>query len=325
MDPRLITAVIVVVGVPAVLVGYIVATEQVLRIFPGRVQPRIRPWLWLAPALAFLFVFLIYPTIGTAVRSLQDQLGTKWVGLNNYAWFFSDNGTLSALKNNVIWVVLLTVLAVGFGLLIAVLVDRVRYESIAKSVIFMPLAISGTAASVIWLFMFWYQPRGAPQTGTLNAVLAPLGVGPVPWLIISKFSINTILLVVVMAWMWTGFCMVIISAALKAINPELLEAARVDGATEWQVFRGITLPLLAPTLAVVATTIIITALKAFDIVYVMTNGNFDTQVIANSMYQEMFLFSNFSRGSAIAIVLMVAVIPVMAFNIQRFQAQEAIR
>lgn len=325
MDPRLITAVIVVVGVPAVLVGYIVATEQVLRIFPGRVQPRIRPWLWLAPALAFLFVFLIYPTIGTAVRSLQDQLGTKWVGLNNYAWFFSDNGTLSALKNNVIWVVLLTVLAVGFGLLIAILVDRVRYESIAKSVIFMPLAISGTAASVIWLFMFAYQPQGAAQTGTLNAVLTPLGVGPVPFLTVSNFSFNTILLVVVSTWTWTGFCMVIISAALKGINPELLEAARVDGANEWQVFRGIILPLLTPTLAVVSTTIIITALKAFDIVYVMTNGNFDTQVIANEMYQVMFNFGDFGRGSAVAIVLMLAIIPVMALNIRRFQAQEAIR
>ncbi len=325
MDPRLITAVVVVVGVPAVLIGYIMATEQVLRIFPGRMQPRIRPWLWLAPALAFLFVYLVYPTIGTAVRSLQNSLGTKWVGLSNYAWFFGDSGTLSALKNNLIWVVGLTVLAVGFGLLIAILVDRVRYEPVAKSVIFMPLAISGTAASVIWLFMFQYQPQGAAQTGTLNAILTPLGIGPVPFLTISNWSFNTLLLVLVMTWTWTGFCMVIISSALKSINPELLEAARVDGATEWQVFRRIILPLLAPTLAVVATTIVITALKAFDIVYVMTNGNFDTQVIANSMYQEMFLFGNFSRGSAIAIVLMIAIIPVMALNIRRFQAQEAIR
>jgi alpha-glucoside transport system permease protein len=325
MDPRLITALVVVIGIPAVLVGYIVATEQLLRIFPQRVQPRIRPWLWLAPALAFLFVYLIYPTIGTAVRSLQDQLGTRFVGLANYAWFFSDNSTLHALKNNLIWVVLLTALTVGLGLVIAVLVDRVHYEPVAKSVIFLPLAISATAASVIWLFMFAYQPPGAPQTGTLNAALAPLGVGPVPWLIISNFSFNTILLVVVMAWMWTGFCMVIISAALKGINPELLEAARVDGATEWQVFRNIILPLLTPTLAVVSTTMIITALKAFDIVYVMTNGNFDTQVIANAMYQEMFNFDDFGRGSAIAIVLMLAIVPVMAVNIRRFQAQEAIR
>jgi alpha-glucoside transport system permease protein len=325
MDPRLTTALIVVIGVPAVLVGYIVATEQVLRVFPERAQPRIRPWLWLFPALAFLFVFLIYPTIGTFIRSLQNAAGTQFTGLANYAWFFGNNGTLSALKNSLIWVVLLTALTVGLGLLIAVLVDRVRYESFAKSVIFLPLAISATAASVIWLFMFAYQPPGTPQTGTLNALVTSVGIAPQPWLTLSGFSFNTILLVVVTTWIWTGFCMVIISAALKGINVELLEAARVDGATEWQVFKGIIFPLLLPTLAVVSTTIIITALKAFDIVYVMTNGNFDTQVISNSMYQEMFNFGNFSRGSAIAIVLMVAIVPVMAVNIRRFQAQEAIR
>lgn len=325
MDPRLTTALIVVIGVPAVLVGYIVATEQVLRVFPERAQPRIRPWLWLFPALAFLFVFLIYPTIGTFIRSLQNAAGTQFTGLANYAWFFGNNGTLSALKNSLIWVVLLTALTVGLGLLIAVLVDRVRYESFAKSVIFLPLAISATAASVIWLFMFAYQPPGTPQTGTLNALVTSVGIAPQPWLTLSGFSFNTILLVVVTTWIWTGFCMVIISAALKGINVELLEAARVDGATEWQVFKGIIFPLLLPTLAVVSTTIIITALKAFDIVYVMTNGNFDTQVISNAMYQEMFNFGNFSRGSAIAIVLMVAIVPVMAVNIRRFQAQEAIR
>ena len=325
MDPRLVTAVIVVVGVPAVLVGYIVATEQVLRLFPTRSQPRVRPWLWLAPALAFLAVFLVYPTIGTAIRSFQDQAGTSWVGLGNYQWFFGNDGTLDALKNNVLWVVLLTALCVGFGLLIAILVDKVRYESLAKSAIFVPLAISATAAGVIWKFMYDYQPPGTPQTGTVNAVLAPLSVGPVPFLTVSDFSLNTILLIVVSAWIWTGFCMVIISAALKGINQELLEAARVDGATEWQVFRGIIFPLLVPTLAVVATTIIITALKAFDIVYVMTNGNFNTQVLANAQYQTMFIDGDFGRASAIAIILMVAIIPVMAFNIRRFQAQEAIR
>jgi alpha-glucoside transport system permease protein len=325
MDPRLITALVVVIGVPAVLVGYIVATEQVLRVFPARLQPRLRPWLWLLPALAFLFVFLIYPTISTFVRSFEDEAGKQFVGLANYAWFFGNNGTVGALENSLIWVVGLTVLAVGLGLLVATLVDRVRYESAAKTVIFLPLAISATAASVIWLFMFAYQPAGATQTGTLNAAVTSAGILPQPWLTLSGLKLNTILLILVTTWIWTGFCMVIISAALKGINGELLEAARVDGATEWQVFRGIIFPLLLPTLAVVSTTIVITALKAFDIVYVMTNGAFDTQVIANSMYQEMFNFGNLSRGSAIAIVLMIAIIPVMALNIRRFQAQEAIR
>ena len=324
MDPRLGTAVIVVVGVPAVLVGYIVGIEQLLRALPDRLQPRLRPWLWLLPALAFLFVFLVYPTIDTFIRSFQDQLGVRFVGLANYLWFFSSAEQLGALKNNVIWVVLLTTLTVGLGLLIAVLVDRVRYEPLAKSVIFLPLAISATAASVIWRFMFDYQPAGTPQTGTLNALVGLIHIGPVPWITVSNFSFNTILLVIVMAWVWTGFAMVIISAGLKGINPELLEAARVDGATEWQVFRRIILPLLLPTLAVISTTMVITALKAFDIVYVMTNGNFGTQVIANSMYQQIG-FDNFARASAIAIVLLIAIIPVMAVNIRRFQAQEAIR
>ena len=324
MDPRLTTAIIVVVGVPAVLVGYIVGTEQVLRLVPERNKPRIRPWLWLFPALAFLFVYLVYPTIGTLVQSFQNTAG-KWVGLSNYAWFLSSSDGLGSLLNNVIWLILLTAITVGIGLLIAVLVDRVRYESVAKSVIFLPLAISATAASVIWLFMFAYQPQGAAQTGTLNAIVTGLGAAPVAFIPTSTFKFNTVMLIIVMSWMWTGFGMVIISAALKGINPELLEAARVDGANEWQVFRNIIFPLLLPTLTVVSTVMIITALKAFDIVYVMTNGNFDTQVIANSMYTWLFTNGSFGRGAVLAIVLMLAVIPVMAFNIRRFQAQEAIR
>ena len=325
MDPRLVTAIAVVVGVPAVLFGYIILTEQILRPIPDRRRGTLRPWLWLLPALAFLTVFLIYPTIGTIIHSFQNTAGTKFVGLDNYVYFFTSPSTLGALKNNLLWVILLTLFTVSFGMIIAVLVDRVRYESIAKAVIFLPLAISMVAASVIWRFMFLYNAPGEVQTGTLNAFVGLFGAGPFPWLQIQDFSFNTILLIIVMAWMWTGFCMVIISAALKGISTELLEAARVDGANEWQVFRGIIFPLLLPTLAVVGTTIVITALKAFDIVYVMTGGNFDTQVMAQSMIQEMFTNGNFGRASAVAVVLLLTIIPVMAINIRRFQAQEAIR
>ncbi len=325
MDPRLLTAVIVVVGVPAVLVGYIWATEQVLRLLPERVKPRIRPWLWLAPALGFLGLFLVYPTVGTIVRSFQNRAGTAFIGLDNYGWFFGNSAALSALKNNVIWLVLLTLLTVGLGLLIATLVDRVRYESFAKSVIFVPLAISMVAATVIWRFMYYYVTPPKPQVGTLNALSTPLGVGPFDFIHIPDFSIATIALIVIMVWMWTGFAMVILSAGLKGINTELLEAARVDGANEWQVFKGIVFPLLLPTIAVVSTTIIITALKTFDIVYATNNGAYDTEVIASLMYKEMFTFANFSRASAIAVVLLLAIIPIMLFNVRRFQAQEAIR
>jgi alpha-glucoside transport system permease protein len=325
MDPRLGTAVIVVLGVPAVLIGYIWLTERVLGRLGQRARPRLRPWLWLAPALAFLAVFLVYPSIGSLIRSFQNAAGTKFIGLDNYAWFFNDDASLTALKNSLIWLVVLTALTVGLGLLIAVLVDRVRYETVAKSVIFVPLAISMVAASVIWTFMYDYQVPPNPQVGTLNAALGSVGIAPIAWVQISDFSLNSILLVIVMAWMWTGFCMVILSASLKGINPELLEAARVDGATERQVFRRITLPLMAPTIAVVMTTMVITALKAFDVVYVMTSGHFDTQVVAFQLIQELYNFGNPGRASAIGIVLLLAIIPVMAFNVRRFRAQEAIR
>jgi alpha-glucoside transport system permease protein len=325
MDPRLGTAIVVLVGVPAVLIGYIYATELVLRFVPDRLRGRIRPWLWLLPALLFVAVFLVFPTIGTVIRAFQDKLGTEFVGFDNFAWFFGSSESLIALRNNAIWVVVLTLLTVGVGLIIAVLVDRVRYETVAKSIIFVPLAISMVAAGVIWKFMYEYRPPGATQTGTVNAFLGLFGIGPIPILQTDTLAFNTIALIVVMAWMWTGFAMVIISASLKGISAELLEAARVDGATEWQVFKKIVFPLLVPTIAVVATTIIITALKAFDIVYVMTGGQYDTTVVAKLMYDEMFSFGEFGRASALAVILLLAIIPVMLFNVSRFRAQEAIR
>jgi alpha-glucoside transport system permease protein len=325
MDDRVVTALAVVIGVPAVLVGYIYLTEVVLRLVQDRRRSAIRPWLWLLPALAFLFFFLIFPTILTIVRSFQGAVAGAWVGLENYAWFFGSPDALISLRNSVLWVVFLTLFTVGLGLLIAVLVDRVRYESVAKSVIFVPLAISMTAAGVIWRFMFDYQSPGSPQTGTLNGILSAFGAGPISWLQVETLGLNNIFLIIVMAWMWTGFAMVILSAALKGISTELLEAARVDGATEWKVFRFIVFPLLLPTIAVVSTTVVITALKAFDIVYVMTNGNFGTQVVAFQMIKESFTFGNFGHGSALAVILLLAIIPIMGLNISRFRAQEALR
>jgi alpha-glucoside transport system permease protein len=323
MDDRLITALIVVIGVPAVLFGYIVVTEQLLRLAPGPWAARLRPWVWLFPAIAFLTVFLIYPTIYTLYLSFLDRASEAFVGLDNYVYFFTTSDTLIALRNNAIWLVLLTGLTVIAGLGIAILVDRVRYESTAKSVIFVPLAISFVGAGVIWKFMYDFRPPGQAQTGTLNGILNVFGIDPIPWLIEAPG--NTVALIFVAAWIWTGFCMVILSGALKGISTELLEAARVDGANEWQVFRRITLPLLMPTIAVVATTMIITSLKAFDIVYVMTNGAFDTEVIANRMYKELFAFGQPGRASATAILLLMLIIPVMAINIRRFRQQEAIR
>ncbi len=326
MADRLLLAAIVVFGVPAALVAYISVVEGVLmRLIPFKQQPRARPWLWLLPALAFLLVFLVYPTLNTLALSLQDAQSEHFVGLANYAYVLTDGTMLMALRNNAIWLVLFTLLTVAFGLLIAVLTDRVSYESAAKAVIFLPMAISFVAAGVIWKFMYDYRPPGVPQTGTVNAVLTGLfpGFEPQAWLINPPW--NNVALIVAAVWVWTGFCMVILSAGLKGISTEVLEAARVDGANEWQVFWRIIVPLLGSTIAVVATTMIITALKAFDIVYVMTNGNFDTEVIANRMYKEMFNARDFGRASAIAVILLLAIIPVMLLNLKRFREQEAIR
>jgi alpha-glucoside transport system permease protein len=325
MDPRLGTALLVVIGVPAIIVGYIYGTEIVLRAVSERQRSRYRPWLWLLPALLFLFAFLIWPTVLTILRSFQGRAEGNWVGLDNFVWFFTSSDALISLRNSALWVVLLTLFTVVLGLIIAVLVDRVRYETVAKSVIFVPLAISMTAAGVIWRFMFEYQSKGLPQTGTLDGILTFFGFNPISWLQLDTLALNTIFLIIVMTWMWTGFAMVIISAALKGISPELLEAARVDGASEWQVFRGIVFPLLLPTIAVVSTTVVITALKTFDIVYVMTGGNFNTDVVASQMIKESFTFNQFGRGSALAVILLIAIIPVMLVNINRFRAQEAIR
>jgi alpha-glucoside transport system permease protein len=325
MDSRIITALEVLIAVPAVLVGYIMATEFLIRFARYRWRNRIRPWLWLTPALVLLTMFLIVPTIQTIITSFYSKDGTEWRGLDNYTWFINGPG-LESLVNNVLWVVVLTLGVVLIGLGVAVLADRVKYESFAKSILFMPMAISGVSAALIWKFMYWYQLPGQPQTGFLNETLTRVGQNPVPFLIDSDYKIDTFALIFIMIWMWSGFGCVIISASLKSINQELLEAARVDGASEWQVFRKITVPLISPTLVVVSTTMIITGLKAFDLVYTLTgNGSYGTQVIANEMYNQYFVFQQLGRGAAVAVVLLLTIIPVMAFNIRRFQFQEGIR
>ncbi len=320
---RLLMAFVVIVGVPAATVAYIALADWLAAKLPGTWPRRVRPWLWVGPVLAFLLLYLIYPALNTVYLSFFDSTSTNYVGLENYRHLLSTRDTLEAVKNNVLWIVGLTSFAVVFGLAFAILFDRVSYESAAKATIFLPMAISYVAAGIIWKLMYDYRPPSAPQTGTLNAVLVYLGRDPVTWLV--NRTTNNPALVTVGIWIWTGFALVILSAALKNIPYEIIEAARVDGASEWQVLTMITIPMIRSTIAVVATTIVIFALKAFDIVYVMTNGAFGTDVLANRMYKEMFNFRYFGRASAIAVVLLLAIAPVMVINIRRFQEQEATR
>ena len=282
------------------------------------------PWLYVGPVLLILAFFLVYPALNTVYLSLFDKRSENFVGLDNYVWALTSKDMLTAFKNNVLWLVLFTALTVSLGVVFAVLLDRVRYEPVAKSIIFLPMAISFVGAGVIWKFMYAFRPASAAQIGLLNGILRNFtNLDPIGWLV--NRTTNNFALIVVGIWIWTGFCMVILSAAYKGIPKELIEAARVDGANEWQVFWRMTLPMMKPTIAVVATTMVINVLKVFDIVYVMTNGALGTEVIANRMYKEMFHFRSFGRASAIAVILLLAIIPVMLVNIRRFREQEAVR
>jgi len=228
----------------------------------------------------------------------------------------------SSYGNTLKWIVLMVSGTVGLGLAFAVLADRVKYEALAKAIIFMPMAVSFVGAGIIWKFVYDYGTQQV-QIGLLNSIITTLGGEPVAFLTVPQF--NTLALVVVGVWIWTGFCMTILSAALKAVPDEVLEAARVDGATEWTLFWKIMVPIIMPTITVVVTTMVINVLKLFDIVYVMTGGNFGTDVIANRMYTEMYVNFNVGRGTAVAVVLVLVIIPFIYLNIKRFLAQEEMR
>ncbi|WP_424102327.1 carbohydrate ABC transporter permease [Moorena producens] len=277
-------------------------------------------WVYLAPALALLTAYLILPTLNTIYISFLDKRSQNFVGLDNYIFAFTNPSMAIAFRNNVLWLVLVTGFSVGLGLIIAVLVDRVRYESVAKSIIFMPMAISFVGASVIWRFIYAFRPAGSEQIGLLNGIITSLGFEPVGWLV--ERSINNYALIVIMIWLQTGFCLILLSAAIKGIPKDIIEAARIDGASEWQIFWTITIPMIRGTIAVVVTTVVIAVLKVFDIVWVMTGGNQNTEVIASRMIKEMFNYRNFGRGSAIAVILLLVIIPVMISNIRRFREQE---
>jgi alpha-glucoside transport system permease protein len=297
-------------------------------------QGKIAPWLYVAPALLIMTAFIVYPGINTFLLSFKNKDGTLsaaaacvegepcWGILENFRYALTAPIMLNAFRNNLLWVALMVGGTVGLGLLIAVLADRVKYEALAKAIIFTPMAISFVGAGIIWKFVYAYG-TGQVQIGLLNAIITALGGDPVSWL--SEPAFNNFALILVGVWMWTGFCMTILSASLKSVPTEILEAARVDGATEWRVFWKVMVPIIMPTIAVVVTTMVINVLKIFDIVYVMTGGNYGTEVIANRMYGEMYISHQSGRSAAIAVILILLTIPFMIWNVRRFRAQEAIR
>ena len=296
-------------------------------------QGRLAPWYYLLPALILMSVFIVYPTIGTIRLSLLDATSANsaatsctagqpcWGIFENYRYALTNPDMLIALRNNALWLLLMVPGTIAGGLFFAILADRVRYESIAKAIVFMPTVISFIGAGIIWNFVYAYGTGGGPQVGLLNAIIVGLGGKPVTWL--SDPVINNFSLMLVGVWLWAGFCMTILSAAIKGVSIEMLEAARVDGANEWQVFGQIMFPTIFPTIVVVTTTMAIIVLKIFDVVFVMTDGNFGTEVIANRMFS--LIVTNAGQSTAIAVILIILTIPIMIFNIQRFRKEEGAR
>ncbi len=276
----------------------------------------VRPWLFVGPALFLLVVYLAYPVVATLILSFYDRGGQTYVGLSNYQWAVGDRDFRQSIFNNILWLAVVPAACTFFGLVIAVLTDRIWWGNIAKSLVFMPMAISFVGASVIWKFVYDYRAEGETQIGILNAIVQALGGNPQVWIALPFW--NNFFLMAILIWIQTGFAMVILSAALRGIPEETIEAAVIDGANGWQIFWKIMVPQIWGTIAVVWTTITILVLKVFDIVLTMTNGQWSTTVLANLMFDWMFRGGGDSgRSAAIAVIIMLAVTPIMVWNIRR--------
>jgi alpha-glucoside transport system permease protein len=331
-----ITLVAIVWGVGGVALLYWVFNGIIERL-PDAWTQRLQPFVFVGPAIAILTWYLALPSLRTFYLSLFGRDGPPrgvgffasfgtdaFVGLQNYVAVFSERLLTEALRNNLMWIVFGSTGSVVLGLLVATLADRSKFERVAKSLIFLPMAISFVGASVIWNFMYEVRPVGEPQIGLLNAILVNFGIGPVSfdkWAAIQPW--NNMFLILIVVWLQAGYAMVLFSAALKGIPGEIIEAGRVDGANEIQVFFRIMIPYIMGTIVTVWTTVIIFTLKIFDVVWVMTGGQFGTHVIATQFYRQSFTARNSGYGSAIAIVLLITVIPVMIYNLRQFRQQEA--
>jgi alpha-glucoside transport system permease protein len=333
MLTQIMSAVITVILGVAGCAGYFYGSNKLLDlIFPShgvtgasainnlRRQGLIRPWLFLGPAIFFLFVYLLYPVFETFRLSFFDRGGTGFVGLANYQWLVGDREFRQSIFNNALWLLVVPAVCTFFGLVIAVLTDKIWWGQIAKSLIFLPLAISFVGASVIWKFIYEYRGDGQTQIGVLNAVVQYFGFPPQVWISLPFW--NNFFLMAILIWIQTGFAMVILAAALRGVPDETIEAAVIDGANPFQVFWKIMIPQIWGTIIVVWTTITILVLKIFDIVITMTNGQWNTTVLAHLMFDWMFRGGgDFGRGAAIAIVIMLAVTPIMIWNIRQANAE----
>ena len=294
---------------------------------PPRVSRGVMPYAYVIPGLGLIGLMLIYPTIQTINYSFADADSEAYVGLQNYKDIFSDEGFRQSIFNNLLWLLVVPAVTVAFGIVVAVLGDKLgpQAEKIAKSTIFLPMAISFVGASAIWGLVYAYNNPGAEQTGLLNAIWTAFGGDPQTWLQIPEFRLNSFLLMVILIWLQVGFAMILLSSAIKGVPEDTIEAARIDGASELQIFWRVVIPQIKGTIITVFITVTILVLKVFDIVYVTTNGRFNSNVIANLFFNELFANDQAGRASAIVVILLLAVTPILIYQVRHFRQEEMSR
>lgn len=291
---------------------------------PPRFSRGLVPYAFLLPGFSLIALMLVFPTVQTVVYSFADDRSTDWVGLGNYRNIVASGAFWQALINNLLWVVVVPIVTVAFGLMVAVLADKLSAtgERTSKSMIFLPMAISFVGASTIWGLIYAYDSPGAQQTGLLNAIVVGLGGEPQTWLQISEGRLNSLLLMVILIWLQTGFAMVLLSSAIKGVPDDTIEAGRIDGAGEMRIFWQIIFPQVRGAVLAVFITVLIVVLKVFDIVYVMTNGRNNTDVIANLFFRKLFTEQKAGEASAVVVVLLLLVLPVVFYQIRSYRKLE---
>lgn len=318
------TILTVLAGIAVALVVYWLL-NKVAEILPDRWERRIKPYLYIAPAIAAIGVYLIYPTIVTIVNSFRNDDSSAFVGFKNFSHLLGSSDFRQTLFNTLLWIVIVPLVSIVLGLGIATLADKLSPtgENVAKTVIFMPMAISAVGAATVWRFMYSANPKGTPQIGLLNGIVTKLGHDPIPWVQTSSFHFNSMALMAMLLWGQVGFSMVLLSAAIKGVPGETIEAARIDGAGEARIFRRVIVPQIRGTLITVFVTVTITVMKVFDIIYVMTDGAFNTNVVGVEFFNQLYTNFNYGYASAIVVFLLVAIIPIMIYQVRHFKAEEA--
>jgi alpha-glucoside transport system permease protein len=325
MTIKLINAVLAVLAGVSVALALYWVLNKLAELMPSKAESRIKPFFYILPAYLAITIYLIYPTIVSVIASFKNDVGSEWVGMANYTDLLSSPDFRATIYNTLLWMAFVPAACIVVGLAVATLADRLgpRGEKFSKTIIFLPMAVSAIGAATVWNFVYETRPEGQPQIGVLNAIITGLGHAPVAWLEQSQFHFNSVMLMVVLLWAQVGFSMVLLSAAVKGVPVDTLEAARIDGANEWQIFFKVVIPQIKGTIITVFITVLISVMKIFDIVYVMTNGNFNTNVVGNEFWNQFSTYFNNGTASAIVVMLMIAVIPIMWYQVRHFKAEEA--